>query len=105
MVNKLSIEAGHGLHTPGKRCLKSLDPNETREWVLNNRIVRYAIEGLKHYRGLEIQRLDDPTGERDVPLKERTDKANGFNADILISVHHNAGINGGSGGGIMVYRH
>lgn len=35
---KLALDAGHGLYTAGKRCLKSLDPNETREWVLNNRI-------------------------------------------------------------------
>ena len=35
---KVAIDAGHGLYTSGKRCMKSLDPNETREWVLNSRI-------------------------------------------------------------------
>ena len=35
---KIAIDAGHGLKTAGKRCLKSLDKNETREWVLNNRV-------------------------------------------------------------------
>jgi len=34
---KIAIDAGHGLKTAGKRCLKSLDKNETREWVLNDR--------------------------------------------------------------------
>ena len=27
----LALDAGHYLATPGKRCLKSLDPGETRE--------------------------------------------------------------------------
>ena len=35
---KIVLDAGHGRNTPGKRCLKSLDPAETREWVLNARI-------------------------------------------------------------------
>ena len=26
----ICIDAGHCLSTPGKRCLKSIDPNETR---------------------------------------------------------------------------
>jgi len=34
----ICIDAGHFLGTPGKRCLKSIDPNETREWVLNDNI-------------------------------------------------------------------
>ena len=32
------IDAGHGRHTAGKRCLKRIDPEETREWVLNSRV-------------------------------------------------------------------
>ena len=35
---KIALNAGHYLNTAGKRCLKKLDKNETREWVLNNRI-------------------------------------------------------------------
>ena len=31
-IFKLALNAGHGLYTEGKRCLKSLDPKETREW-------------------------------------------------------------------------
>ena len=38
---KIAIDAGHGLYTEGKRCLKSLDPNETREWQLNERVAIY----------------------------------------------------------------
>lgn len=102
---RIALGAGHHLGTFGKRCLKSLDPKETREWVLNNRIVDNIEKMLNDYEDIEVLRLDDRTGKRDVPLKERTDKANKFKADILISNHHNAGINGGNGGGIVVYRH
>ena len=100
---KIAINAGHGLNTAGKRCLKSIDPKETREWSLNSRIVEKVTEKLKDYDGYELLRIDDPTGKTDIPLKERTDKANGWNADVYIAVHHNAGIGGKSGGGIMVF--
>ena len=100
---KIALNAGHGIHTAGKRCLKSLDLNETREWVLNNRICNKIEEKLKVYSGYEILRLDDITGETDVALKTRTNKANNFHADFYLSIHHNAGINGGTGGGIEIY--
>lgn len=102
---RIALDAGHGINTPGKRCLKSLDKNETREWTLNNRVANYVEEFLKEYEGYQLLRVDDRTGKRDVPLSERTKKANDWKADIYISIHHNAGINGGSGGGITVYRY
>ncbi len=100
---KLALNAGHGRNTTGKRCLKTLDPNETREWVLNSRICKRIEEKLRVYGGIEVLRLDDVTGVIDVALKTRTDKANTFGADFYLSIHHNAGINGGSGGGIMAF--
>lgn len=33
-MSKIVIDAGHGKNTAGKRCLKSLDKNETRECIL-----------------------------------------------------------------------
>lgn len=103
---KIALDAGHGLYTAGKRCLKSLDPNETREWWLNNRICDLVESQLKDYSGYEVLRLDDSDdGKEDVPLATRTNKANAWGADFYLSVHHNAGINGGSGGGIVVYTH
>jgi N-acetylmuramoyl-L-alanine amidase len=102
---RIALDAGHGINTPGKRCLKSLDKNETREWTLNNRVANYVEEFLKEYEGYQLLRVDDRTGKRDVPLAERTKKANDWKANIYISIHHNAGINGGSGGGIVVYRY
>lgn len=95
------LDAGHGMKTAGKRCLKSIDPNETRENFLNRRVADYVqtIVG----EAVTIKRSDDITGNRDVPLSERVNKANSDNADFFISIHHNAGVNGGSGGGTQVY--
>ncbi len=100
---KLAISAGHYLGTPGKRCLKALDPNETREWWLNDRIADKLEKILSYYDGIEILRVDDTTGKTDVSLKARTDKANAWGADFYLSIHHNAGINGGKGGGIVAF--
>ena len=98
----IALDAGHYLGTPGKRCLKSIDPGETREWVLNSRIAEKVQKILADYQ-VGILRLDDPTGQTDVTLQERTDKANRAKADLYLSIHANAGINGGSGGGIVLY--
>ncbi len=100
---KVALDAGHYLHTPGKRCLKSLDANETREWVLNDRVARLVEELLAGYEDVETLRVDDPDGKLDVTLATRVQRANKWGADIYISIHHNAGVNGGSGGGIVVY--
>lgn len=101
-VVKIAIDAGHGLHTLGKRCMKKLDPNETREWILNNRIASKLETLLKSYN-CEVMRVDDPTGQTDITLANRVKKANSWGADVYISIHHDAGLNGKSGGGTTVY--
>ena len=98
---KIALNAGHGLNTPGKRCLKAIDENETREWTLNSRICNYIEKYLKDYEGYSLIRLDDTSGKTDITLKTRTNKANSFGADFYLSIHHNAGINGKSGGGVI----
>lgn len=100
---KIALDAGHGINTAGKRCLKSIDPNETREWWLNDRICDKIEQKLKAYSGYELLRVDDVTGKTDVELQTRCDKANNFDANIYLSIHHNAGIYGGVGGGITGY--
>ena len=100
---KIALTAGHYKGTPGKRCLKALDPKETREWVLNDRIADKIEKLLKSYDGYLLIRTDDTTGEKDISLTARTNAANNFKADIYISIHHNAGVKGGSGGGIIAY--
>lgn len=98
----ICIDAGHYLGTPGKRCLKSIDPQETREWVLNSRVADKVQALLKQY-DCQTMRVDDVTGQREVALYERVSAANRSGAELYLSIHHNAGINGGSGGGIVVY--
>lgn len=100
---KLAITAGHYKYTAGKRCRKSLDPNQTREWVLNSRIAEKVEALLKKYDGIEILRTDDRSGEKSIALADRTGAANKWGSDFYLSIHHNAGINGGKGGGIVAF--
>lgn len=90
------------MKTLGKRCLKSIDPAQTREWYLNDRIADAVQKILASY-DCTVIRVDDTTGAKDVSLFNRVKAANNANADIYISIHHNAGINGGTGGGTVVY--
>lgn len=82
---KIAVDAGHGINTPGKRS-----PAGEREWSFNNKVVTSLINYLNEYVNVTLIRLDDPMGKRDIPLKERTDKANKASADVLVSCHHNA---------------
>lgn len=99
---KIAIDAGHGLYTDGKRCLKSLDPNETREWTLNSRIATYVVEHLQRC-GFDTIRVDDITGKTDVALSTRTTTANKNDCDAYVSIHHDSGVGGSSGGGATVF--
>lgn len=100
---KIALNGGHYKGTAGKRCLKKLDPQETREWVLNDRICDKIEQKLKNYEGYQLLRVDDTTGSTDVSLANRVTKANSWGADFYLSIHHNAGIYGGKGGGVMAY--
>ncbi len=97
---KLALNAGHGLNTAGKRCLKSIDPNETKEYVLNKRVCDKIQSALKGYDGIEVLRIDDGS---ELSISARAKKANNFGADFYLAIHHNAGINGGNGGGTEAY--
>lgn len=106
-MKRIIIDAGHGYNTPGKRI-----PNAgyvlqqyrgAREWALNDRVAKYVediLNKLKTY-DIAIARSDDRTGVKDVSLAQR--KINSAGADIFISIHHNAGLNGKKGGGVTVY--
>ncbi len=52
---------------------------------------------------MECLRLDDATGKKDIALAKRSGAANAAKADCCVSIHHNAGISGGNGGGAVVY--
>ena len=103
-VFKLAIDTGHGLFTRGKEVPDYIGVGQVKEWTLNDKITREMIKLLKQYENVEVLRLDDPTGRVDIPLSERARKANEWGADLLISNHHNAGIGGRIGGGLVVYR-
>ena len=102
-MRKIALTAGHYKYTAGKRIPKKLDKNETREWVLNDRICDKIEKKLKVYEGYELIRTDDTSGEKAISVEERAAAANKFGAEVYISVHHNAGIDGGKGGGIVAY--
>lgn len=103
MSFKIAYCAGHYSNTPGKRCLASLDPNETREWVLNDRVADHFARAALEYEGVELLRTDDSTGKSNISIESRTKKANDWGADLYVDMHHNAGINGGSGGGVVAF--
>lgn len=100
---KIALDAGHRYDTPGKRCLKTLDPKETREWWLNDRICDLVEKLLAGYNGVEVLRVDDTNGKKEIGLSARCTAANNWKADFYLSVHHNAGVKGGKGGGIVAY--
>ena len=105
MAFKIAHAAGHCLTTAGKRLPKELDKNQTREWVLNDRIARHFADAATQYDSVELLRLDDPTGKAGHPVEARAKDANAWGADFLIEFHHDAGINLGKGGGIVAFCH
>ncbi|NQX45359.1 N-acetylmuramoyl-L-alanine amidase [Paenibacillus tritici] len=83
---KIAIDAGHGPQTPGKRC-----PDDSmREFAFNSVVARYVRAGLLEYDGVQTMYTHADNGSRDVPLKERTNAANEWGADLFVSIHANA---------------
>lgn len=82
---KIVLDAGHGINTSGKRT-----PDGEREWSFNSKVLLACSARLNKYQDVQILRLDDSTGNTDVPLATRTNKANAWKADALVSIHHNA---------------
>lgn len=80
---KIALDAGHYLGTAGKRT-----PDGIKEWILNNAVCNYIEEYLKGYA--EIIRVDDRTGNTDVSLADRRNKAIQNGCIVLLSIHHNA---------------
>src|SRR5690606_23064088 len=88
---KIVIDAGHGPDTPGKRS----PDGSLREYQFNSAVARYVADKLfGGYEGIEILMTHDDS--RDVPLKERTDRANAWKADLFVSIHANAAGDGTS---------
>lgn len=105
---RIVIDAGHGHNTPGKRvpndCFVPNAFRGIREWDLNQKIADLVIRKLAPY-DVTILRTDDYTGDSDPSLARRRTKANKFGAELFLSIHHNAGLKGRSGGGVTVAYH
>lgn len=100
---KFALNAGHYNGTT-RGIPASLSPNNhPNEWVLNDRVCDKVESLLKQYDGISVLRIDDTTGKTYDELSDRTDKANAWGADFYLAIHHNGGIGGGTGGGIVAY--
>ena len=98
----ITFSAGHGLFTPGKRCMNKLDHADTREWLLNDRICDKVDSILNAGDKFKVYRCDDTTGRKDVSVSQKIKIANARKSDFHLCVHHNAGAKGGKSGGITV---
>lgn len=90
---KIMLDAGHGPNTPGKRS-----PDGMKEYEFNRRVADVMKTELEKYEGVTVYFAHDD--KRDMPLKERTDKANKIFVDLFVSIHANAntGVMGAWGG-------
>jgi N-acetylmuramoyl-L-alanine amidase len=85
---KIMLDAGHGYNTPGKRS-----PDGMREYEFNRAVANYARDLLANYQNVTV--YFSHSDQEDVPLQERTNKANRLNVDIFVSIHANAFGSGG----------
>lgn len=95
---KIMIDAGHGYNTPGKRS-----PDGMREFEFNRAVAAYSKQLLENYQNVTV--YFSHSDLEDVPLDDRTDKANSLDVDLFVSIHANAYGSGGwnEAGGIETY--
>ncbi|KKI92829.1 cell wall hydrolase [Bacillus sp. SA1-12] len=84
---KMMIDAGHGYETPGKRSVDGM-----REYEFNRAVAEEMKDQLALYEGVSV--LYSHSDRRDVPLSERTAKANREHVNLFVSIHANAHWNG-----------
>jgi N-acetylmuramoyl-L-alanine amidase len=89
---KISLSAGHGKDTPGKR----VPDNSMHEWEFNSAVVSKMINLLSYYKDVAVLRLDDPTGKVDIPIQDRAKRSNDWGANFHLDVHANAAGDGWS---------
>jgi N-acetylmuramoyl-L-alanine amidase len=82
---KVALDAGHGYDTPGKRT-----PDGSMKEYEFNRATAYKVKEIleNEYEGVET--LITFRDSHDVPLRQRTDWANDWKADVFVSIHANA---------------
>lgn len=102
MAFKIAFCAGHHLGNP-KGVPQSMGLGDIREWTLNDRVADHFAQAAALYADVELLRTDDPTGKTLIDIPERCAAANQWEADLYIDMHHNGGINGGTGGGVCAF--
>jgi N-acetylmuramoyl-L-alanine amidase len=100
---KIAYCAGHYINTPGKRIPANLDPKQTREWTLNDRVADHFARAALEYEGVQLLRTDDPTGEHFIDIPDRCKAANAWDSDLYLDMHHNAAGKIFSGGGVVAF--
>ena len=81
----VTIDAGHGHETPGKRAVD----DSFREWDINAKVANY-LEPMLEGKGITVYRVDDETGQTDVSLNARLQRAISYGSDLHVSIHQNA---------------
>jgi N-acetylmuramoyl-L-alanine amidase len=84
---KIMIDAGHGYETSGKRTVDGM-----KEYEFNRSVANEMKQLLASYEDVTI--LFSHSDKVDVPLSERTAKANQAKVDLFVSIHANAHGNG-----------
>lgn len=77
------LDAGHGYQTAGKQS-----PDGMREYEFNREVAQYVKNYLANYADTTVHFVHKDT--KDVPLKERTMRANALKANLYVSIHANA---------------
>lgn len=76
------LGAGHHYSTAGKGF------GELKEYEFNRTVANYAKDMLNDYENVTVYFAHNDS--RDVPLQERTDKANELDVDVFVDIHANA---------------
>ena len=101
MAYKVSIDAGHGLRTEGKRT-----PKLKKDLVVDGKVVKkkgqiihefeFNIKVAKALKkalercGIQAKIVNDTTGALDTALSTRASRANSYGSDLHVSCHYNA---------------
>lgn len=101
MAYKVSIDAGHGMNTSGKRT-----PALKKDVVVSGKVLKkkgqiihefeFNIRVAKALRsalqrcGIQAKIVNDESGSSDTPLSTRANTANSYGSDLHISCHYNA---------------
>lgn len=83
-MKKVTWSAGHAMVTSGKET-----PDGQKEWTFNHQVVMAGMNYLSQFEDVIQLRLDDPTGQQDISLRERSNRANSWGTDLHVDVHHN----------------